>query len=131
MIARFGGEEFVMLCYDCDLASGIRIADDIRLELERTPIAALKGKCMSASFVCRTLDQSMIVRNRWSVQTSACSKRNRMGVTVSSRCRSPNRSRQEATWIKVVSRSRALTEGNRHRLGLDGSTPTGQPNGFG
>lgn len=50
VIARFGGEEFVMLCHDCDLVSAIRIAEDIRLDLERTPISALKGKCLSASF---------------------------------------------------------------------------------
>jgi diguanylate cyclase (GGDEF)-like protein/PAS domain S-box-containing protein/putative nucleotidyltransferase with HDIG domain len=50
IIARYGGEEFVILCDDCDLASAVDIAEAIRLRLQRTPISALKGKRITASF---------------------------------------------------------------------------------
>jgi diguanylate cyclase (GGDEF)-like protein/PAS domain S-box-containing protein/putative nucleotidyltransferase with HDIG domain len=50
IIARYGGEEFVILCDACDLASAVDIAEAIRLRLQRTPISALKGRCLTASF---------------------------------------------------------------------------------
>lgn len=49
-VARFGGEEFVMLCGGCDIANAIAKAEDIRRIVEKTPIPALKGKTMTASF---------------------------------------------------------------------------------
>ncbi len=50
LVARYGGEEFVILCHDCDLVSAIRIGETIRQRLQATPVAVLKGKCMTASF---------------------------------------------------------------------------------
>ncbi len=50
LVARYGGEEFVILCDDCDLKSAIQIGENIRQRLQRTPVAAIKGKCMTASF---------------------------------------------------------------------------------
>jgi len=50
LVARYGGEEFVILCHDCDLVSAVRIGETLRQRLQATPVAALKGKCMTASF---------------------------------------------------------------------------------
>jgi diguanylate cyclase (GGDEF)-like protein/PAS domain S-box-containing protein len=50
LVARYGGEEFVILCDDCDLKSAVQIGETIRQRLQRTPVSALKGKCMTASF---------------------------------------------------------------------------------
>jgi diguanylate cyclase (GGDEF)-like protein len=50
LVARYGGEEFVILCDGCDLVSAVQLAESIRFRLQRTPIDALKGKCLTASF---------------------------------------------------------------------------------
>jgi len=50
LVARFGGEEFVILCGDCDLASAVERAEEIRVTLTKTPQQMLNGKCLTASF---------------------------------------------------------------------------------
>ena len=50
LVARYGGEEFVVLCMDCDLKSAIEIGESIRLRLRETPLDALRGKTMTASY---------------------------------------------------------------------------------
>ena len=50
LVARYGGEEFVILCHDCDLPSAIQIGENIRQRLLKTPVAALKGKRLTASY---------------------------------------------------------------------------------
>jgi len=50
LVARYGGEEFVMLCADCDNATATRRAEELRAEIAEFPMAAIDGKCISASF---------------------------------------------------------------------------------
>ncbi len=50
MVARFGGEEFVILCANCDNAAALSRAEGIRRAIEHTPVAALRNQCMTASF---------------------------------------------------------------------------------
>ena len=50
VLARFGGEEFVILCDDCNLKSAASRAEEIRKMLNRTPIEVLEGKFITASF---------------------------------------------------------------------------------
>ena len=54
-VARYGGEEFVMLCGQCDYAEAKTLAESIRKRLQRTPIAALRNACMTASFGVSTI----------------------------------------------------------------------------
>jgi diguanylate cyclase (GGDEF)-like protein/PAS domain S-box-containing protein len=49
-VARYGGEEFVLLCGECDFKEAKELAETIRKRLHRTPIAALRNQCMTASF---------------------------------------------------------------------------------
>ncbi len=49
-IARFGGEEFVILCANCAEGTAAQRADDIRKVVESTPLAILYGKSITASF---------------------------------------------------------------------------------
>jgi diguanylate cyclase (GGDEF)-like protein len=50
VIARYGGEEFVVLCEYCDAGEATQLAEKIRLELTRTPLAELSGQSITASF---------------------------------------------------------------------------------
>ena len=50
LICRYGGEEFVILCAQCDVDSAIERAEEIRASLESTPQPMLEGKCITASF---------------------------------------------------------------------------------
>jgi diguanylate cyclase (GGDEF)-like protein len=50
LVARYGGEEFVIVCPNCPLDVAVDRAEEIREALSETPIAALNGKCMTASF---------------------------------------------------------------------------------
>ena len=50
LVARFGGEEFVILCEDCDNPAASARAEKFRRAVEGTPVPALKGKSMTASF---------------------------------------------------------------------------------
>jgi diguanylate cyclase (GGDEF)-like protein/PAS domain S-box-containing protein len=50
LVCRYGGEEFVILCTDCDIAAAIERAEEIRKSLEVTPQSMLNGKCITASF---------------------------------------------------------------------------------
>ena len=50
VLARFGGEEFVILCDNCELASAASRAEKIREELNKTPMKMLDGKFITASF---------------------------------------------------------------------------------
>ncbi|MEQ1907065.1 MAG: diguanylate cyclase [Pirellulaceae bacterium] len=49
-IARFGGEEFVILCGHCFEDAAAQRAEEIRRALESTPHKILGDKCMTASF---------------------------------------------------------------------------------
>ncbi len=50
LVARYGGEEFVIICPNCQVENAVERAEDIRLALERTPMAVINGRCLSASF---------------------------------------------------------------------------------
>ena len=50
VLARFGGEEFVILCDNCDLASAATRAEKIREKLTKTPMKMIGGKFITASF---------------------------------------------------------------------------------
>ena len=54
-VARFGGEEFVLLCSECDFSEAKEWAESIRKRLQRTPIAALRNACITASFGVSTV----------------------------------------------------------------------------
>lgn len=49
-VARFGGEEFVLLCSECTFSEAKEFAETIRRRLQRTPIAAIRNACITASF---------------------------------------------------------------------------------
>ena len=50
LVARYGGDEFVMLCADCDNATVTYRAEKIRRELETTPHECLDNQPITASF---------------------------------------------------------------------------------
>ncbi|MBS0210869.1 MAG: diguanylate cyclase [Planctomycetes bacterium] len=50
LVSRYGGEEFTMLCADCDLASVNARAEEIRMAFAQLPQSDLEGRCVSASF---------------------------------------------------------------------------------
>jgi diguanylate cyclase (GGDEF)-like protein/PAS domain S-box-containing protein len=50
VVARFGGEEFLLLCADCNNATAAKRAEVIRQELSITPQAMIGNNCMTASF---------------------------------------------------------------------------------
>ena len=50
LVCRFGGEEFVILCAQCDVDAAIERAEHIRKALETTAQPMLDGKCITASF---------------------------------------------------------------------------------
>ena len=50
VVARFGGEEFVILCDKCDLKSAAIRAEEMRKALNKTPMSMLNGKFITASF---------------------------------------------------------------------------------
>lgn len=50
LVSRYGGEEFVLLCPDCDNATATRRAEEIRAELAELPMTALNGKNITSSF---------------------------------------------------------------------------------
>lgn len=50
LVARFGGEEFVILCDGCDNPAASARAEKYRRAVEGTPVPALKGQSMTASF---------------------------------------------------------------------------------
>ena len=54
-IARFGGEEFVILCGHCTLAEAKQLSETLRVKLQRTPIPSLRNHCLTASFGVATV----------------------------------------------------------------------------
>jgi len=50
LVCRYGGEEFVILCAECDIESAIERAEQIRQSLETRALPMLNGKCITASF---------------------------------------------------------------------------------
>ena len=54
-VARFGGEEFVLLCSECDFTEAKEWAESIRKRLQRTPIPAIRNACVTASFGVSTV----------------------------------------------------------------------------
>ncbi len=54
-VARFGGEEFVLLCSECDFTEAKEWAESIRKRLQRTPIPAIRNACLTASFGVSTV----------------------------------------------------------------------------
>jgi diguanylate cyclase (GGDEF)-like protein/PAS domain S-box-containing protein len=50
LVARFGGEEFVILCPSCDINSAHSKAERIRRFIESTPVPALNGRSLTCSF---------------------------------------------------------------------------------
>ena len=58
ILARFGGEEFVILYHDCDLETAAKRAESIRYKLTQTPMEMLDGKFITASFGASQLHPS-------------------------------------------------------------------------
>ena len=50
MVGRYGGEEFVVLCTDCDNATATARAEEIRRAVEHRSLPSLRGSSMTASF---------------------------------------------------------------------------------
>ena len=50
LVARYGGEEFIILCSGLDTSAAITRAEQIRKMVEQTPVPALNGNFMTASF---------------------------------------------------------------------------------
>lgn len=50
VVARFGGEEFVIICANCNLEAAVERAEQIRARLVETPMSMLDGKYITASF---------------------------------------------------------------------------------
>lgn len=50
VLARFGGEEFVILCHNSDLETAAQRAEEIRKTLNKTPMSMIDGKFITASF---------------------------------------------------------------------------------
>ena len=50
LVARYGGEEFLLLAVSCDNATAANRAEAIRAALESTPLKALSGEPVTASF---------------------------------------------------------------------------------
>lgn len=50
LVARYGGEEFVVLCSGCDNPAATNRAEEIRRAVERTPVPAIGGNSLTASF---------------------------------------------------------------------------------
>lgn len=50
LVVRYGGEEFVLLCADCDNAAATRRAEEIRKRIAETPINSLHNRTITASF---------------------------------------------------------------------------------
>ncbi len=67
LVARFGGEEFVMLCADCNNATAAARAEQLRKAFSDLPQAVLGGKPCSASFGVTEIqpgDNSQTMLNR-------------------------------------------------------------------
>ncbi len=58
LVARYGGEEFIAVIEDCSLDDAVRLADEIRLELARRPVAGADGDPLRAtvSAGCAAID---------------------------------------------------------------------------
>lgn len=50
IVARFGGEEFVVICHGCNNTSATSRAEDMRRAVLNTPVPSLDGRTMTASF---------------------------------------------------------------------------------
>lgn len=50
LVARFGGEEFIVLCGGADNPTATSRAEELRRVVERTPVPSLNGRTMTASF---------------------------------------------------------------------------------
>ncbi len=50
LVARFGGEEFVILCSNCNITAAASRAESIRRAIEATPVQSLRNQCMTVSF---------------------------------------------------------------------------------
>lgn len=50
LVSRYGGEEFVLFCADCDNATATRRAEELRAEVHEFPMTALNGQSITASF---------------------------------------------------------------------------------
>ncbi len=48
LVGRYGGEEFVMLCSDCDYTAAVGRAETIREAWAQLPHARLNGECLTA-----------------------------------------------------------------------------------
>jgi diguanylate cyclase (GGDEF)-like protein/PAS domain S-box-containing protein len=49
-VVRYGGEEFVVLCSECDNAAATRRAEEIRRRVAETAMPTLENRCITASF---------------------------------------------------------------------------------
>ncbi|MCR9291331.1 MAG: diguanylate cyclase [bacterium] len=50
LVARYGGEEFVIMCSGCDHSAAVNRAEQMRVNIQMTPVPSLDGRNMTSSF---------------------------------------------------------------------------------
>ncbi len=83
LVARYGGEEFVILCAGCDNSAATIRAEEMRRAVERTPVPALRGNTMTASFGVTEIqrddtEETFVARADRALLTAKESGRNRV-----------------------------------------------------
>jgi diguanylate cyclase (GGDEF)-like protein/PAS domain S-box-containing protein len=86
LVARYGGEEFVVLCAGYDNPSATIRAERIRQVIEQTPLPALGGKTITASFGVTEIqqgddNQTVLARADRALMTAKQGGRNRVVQT--------------------------------------------------
>jgi diguanylate cyclase (GGDEF)-like protein len=57
LVARFGGEEFVIMCAGCDHSAAAKRAEQMRERVQKTPVPSLDGQRMTSSFGVTAVQQ--------------------------------------------------------------------------
>ena len=113
MVARFGGEEFVLLCSNCDIASAASRAEDIRRAVETMPVPALRNQYLTASFGVTSIqvgdDQdSLLARADRALLVAKDSGRNRV-VQLGESVEKEEEPSKRTSWFNWFSASEAKT----------------------
>lgn len=113
MVARFGGEEFVVLCANCDSAAATSRAEDIRRAIESTPVAALRNQCMTASFGVTQIqsgdnEDTLLARADRALLMAKDAGRNRV-IQIGSDDAIENEPSRKASWLSWFTAANAKT----------------------
>jgi diguanylate cyclase (GGDEF)-like protein len=57
LVARFGGEEFIIMCAGCDHSAAAKRAEQIRERVQKTPVPSLDGQRLTSSFGVTAVQQ--------------------------------------------------------------------------